>query len=462
MTKLGAPQSIRRFLRPPESSLGPEFTKEVRQKALRGWRLSSWMALVAGLLFTIPYKVFLASYFPAVLPPLGGIILAGGLGILFSHTGWGQKHPRGISMLFALFIGTLLVYSQIVSGSHVYGHFGALSMILLVMAGLGTLRPLSVLLASAYFFLLYLAAGILLDKTVGWPPPATFVFPCVSLGVAGILAVWLTAASHQSLRTAFLLRDELSGSLRRLHDTQAQLLASEKALSQSQLVAALSHELNTPFGVLLSNLKTEEQLFLRLKQKLAERGVEDLDTAKWFDLHGELNRGSVQSCQRISDLLEKLRSFTHLDESEQKTVDLNQELLAALELVKAETGMSPSVEIDLEPLPAIVVEAQKVGLALASLLRQAFRSLNEGGVVRLVSHHRDAHVQIVIEQNGEGLDPQEQKQLFDPTFVPKEGRVRALWDMATSRQIFVQHEGTLVIESPPDGGTRAIVRLPVV
>src|SRR5438093_146722 len=101
---------------------------------------------------------------------------------------------------------------------------------------LGTLQPYAVLVTAAYFILIYLLAGIFLDRGGGWPPAPTFVLEDSSLTVSNITAVWLTSFSHRVRRTEFRLRDELSRAFRELQDAQAQLLASGKALSQSQLV----------------------------------------------------------------------------------------------------------------------------------------------------------------------------------------------------------------------------------
>lgn len=287
---------IRAFLLPDEGSLGTDFVEEVQRGGLRGLRLASTVSIVAALTFTIVYKVILPNRFPTLLPSLLGMILLGATGVFISYTSFGKAYPRSLSVLLAMFIGTLLVANQLGVGSHSYGHFGGLSLILLVMASLGTLQPLAVLLSGVYFILLYLLAGIFLDSSVGWPPAATFVIGSSSLTVSGIIAIWLTSFSHRVRRTEFLLRDELGRAFRDLQDTQAQLLASEKALSQSQLVAALCHELNNPFGVIVSNLSTQEKIGPRL-----EEAHETHETAKLLRLHCRFSKdhGSAGAVARF-------------------------------------------------------------------------------------------------------------------------------------------------------------------
>jgi signal transduction histidine kinase len=455
-------ERIHAFLRPDEGALGADFVEEVRRGALRGLHRASILSIIAALTFTVVYQIILPSRFSLLLPSLLGMTLLGAIGVVASYSSFGMAHPRSPSVILAMSIGTLIVVNQVQTGSHSYGHFGGLSLILLVMASLGTLQPYAVLVTAGYFILIYLLAGLFLDRGVGWPPAATFVLGGSSLTVSGITAVWLTSFSHRVRRTEFRLRDELSRAFRELQDAQAQLLASEKALSQSQLVAALCHELNNPFGVIVSNLSTQEKIGRRLEDALASFPHTTAEIPRLLRLNQDTNQGCRVASQRISDLLERLQDFTHLDEAKTKPIDINQELLRSLEMVKSETGLSPQIEKNLNAVPTILSQPQKISLAFSSLLRNAFQALEaEGGTVKLSTTHLNQHVEIMIEDNGKGIDPQELKSIFDPKFVPQAGKVRTSWGLATSRQIFFQHKGHMELKSTPGQGTQVKVILPI-
>ena len=100
-------------------------------------------------------------------------------------------------------------------------------------------------------------------------------------------------------------------------------------------------------------------------------------------------------------------------------------------------------------------------MAFASLLRNAFQATDENGSVRLSTAHSNQHVEILIEDNGRGIDPSELKTIFDPKFVPQSGKIRTSWGLATSQQIFLQYGGRLELESTLGKGTTARVTLPV-
>jgi signal transduction histidine kinase len=84
----------------------------------------------------------------------------------------------------------------------------------------------------------------------------------------------------------------------------------------------------------------------------------------------------------------------------------------------------------------------------------------DGGLIKLSTVHLNGHVEITIEDNGMGIDPVELKAIFDPKFVPRAGKIRTSWGLATTQQILLQHKGQLEMQSLPGQGTRVKVTLP--
>ncbi|MGH9904423.1 MAG: ATP-binding protein, partial [Pyrinomonadaceae bacterium] len=187
---------------------------------------------------------------------------------------------------------------------------------------------------------------------------------------------------------------------------------------------------------------------------------------KLLSVHQELNRSSLTAAQRMNRLLERLRHFSHLDRSATQSIDLNAELLKSLEMVKSETQAVVQVETHLNPLPELLCQPQKLGIAFANLLRNAFQAVGEDGIIRVSTDHSDEnisnhHVEVLIEDNGRGIDPAELKTIFDPKFVPQSGKVKTSWGLAISQQILLQHGGQLLLKSTLGQGTIAKIILPV-
>ncbi len=160
------------------------------------------------------------------------------------------------------------------------------------------------------------------------------------------------------------------------------------------MVAALSHELNNPVGVIASNLATQEKWIQRIAEAFSLIPTNLDKVNKLLGIGQELNQGSVLALKRIRVMLERLREFTHLDEAETKYVDVNHELLTALEMVKSEIGTEVQIQKDLGTLPQIISKPGKLNLAFASLIRNALQAINQQGVIKLFSSHKNGNVEI--------------------------------------------------------------------
>ncbi|MBM3803548.1 MAG: HAMP domain-containing histidine kinase [Acidimicrobiia bacterium] len=312
-----------------------------------------------------------------------------------------------------------------------------------------------------HFLIAYSWIGLRFDPTAGWPPATSFVLHNTSLLVTGVLSMLLAAVLHRSRRTEFVLRKQLTEAFTNLQQTQARLLVSEKAAAQGQVAAALSHELNNPLAVVVGNLSTQEALSLKLRAAVAEPSSALAEISKLLAISLELNTGSLTAAKRMAGLLDRLRQFTHLEEASTQKANLNRELLHALDMVQAEIGTAANVETHLNPLPDVLCQPQRIGMAFCSLLRNAFQSLNQDGCIRISTKHSDGQVEIRIEDNGRGMNPTEIKGVFDPKFVSRGGTVRTSWGLLTSQQIIVQHGGQIELDSTPGLGTTARVPLPV-
>jgi signal transduction histidine kinase len=69
-----------------------------------------------------------------------------------------------------------------------------------------------------------------------------------------------------------------------------------------------------------------------------------------------------------------------------------------------------------------------------------------------------AHLRLVVEDTGTGIEPGVIAQVFDPFFTTKEAGTGL--GLSIVRKIVDQHAGEVQIASEPNGGTRATVTLP--
>ncbi|RMG07324.1 MAG: sensor histidine kinase, partial [Cyanobacteria bacterium J055] len=157
----------------------------------------------------------------------------------------------------------------------------------------------------------------------------------------------LYATSQANTLAAVAQAQEVRETLQKLQRTQAQLIQAEKMSSLGYLVAGIAHEINNPVNFVYGNLAplqgyTEDLLeLLALYQKFDRQPHPKIaETLKAIDLEfiqedlPKLLHSMKEGTERIRGIVRSLRSFSRLDESELKTVDVHEGLDSTLVILQ--------------------------------------------------------------------------------------------------------------------------------
>jgi len=101
-----------------------------------------------------------------------------------------------------------------------------------------------------------------------------------------------------------------------------------------------------------------------------------------------------------------------------------------------------------------------------SLFDYAIEVTPEGGAVHVYTERIEMEgapwAEICVRDEGETLDPAQLHQLFEPFFRPTEGDTPGTGlGLTLARYVVQQHGGTIHAEVATEGGTRIVVRLPL-
>lgn len=231
----------------------------------------------------------------------------------------------------------------------------------------------------------------------------------------------------------------------RLQHTVEQLMHSDKLAALGKLIASIAHEFNNPlFGVL-------NVVELTLEQKgLSEEIV-------------KLLRLAVRECNRMADMIRKLREFYKPSDGVIVAIDVHQAIEGVLLLQNKELQVRKiKVHKIYDPkLPLIFAVEDQIKQVFLNLLQNATDAMPEGGgLIDIVTETLGTFVKVTISDSGEGISEENIKKIFEPFFTTRAVEGTGL-GLPVSYNIIKSLGGEINVESKIGRGTTFTVLLPL-
>jgi two-component system, NtrC family, sensor kinase len=244
-----------------------------------------------------------------------------------------------------------------------------------------------------------------------------------------------------------------------LQTTQTQLVQSAKMASLGELVAGVAHEINNPLAFALGHLDTVVRSLARVEARLRAH-LDDEVTPQWnraLDRLREMQTGLM----RIQELVTKLRTFSRLDEGEQKQVSVRESVASLLTILEHRCDERIEVVTSFSELDFVECYPSLLNQAVMNLVSNAIDAMAEGGRLTISTRAEGDSYSIVVEDTGCGIPEEIRDRVLEPFFTTKPVGQGTGLGLAIAYSIAKKHGGDLVLAPASGGGTSAIFRFPL-
>jgi signal transduction histidine kinase len=284
----------------------------------------------------------------------------------------------------------------------------------------------------------------------------------------------------------------LSGTLADLKESQVQLVQAEKMSSLGQLVAGISHEINTPLLYLANNAELiRERLeplrdfiacttaaFAIKSEQFTDRAeyqakfvnalkdvktmLRDEELEATVEEIQDLTRDSIAGLGELTQMAQSLKDFSRLDRAPTARFDvhagLDKTLLIAKNIVKHKASVTKSYG----EIPEIACSPSQINQVFLNIITNAAQAIETHGEIVIATKMYDAdHVAIRISDTGCGIPEENLSKIRDPFFTTKEVGTGTGLGLSIVDEIIRSHNGQLLVESEVGKGSTFTVVLPV-
>jgi PAS domain S-box-containing protein len=260
-----------------------------------------------------------------------------------------------------------------------------------------------------------------------------------------LTATLIAGADGGALGSSLIVRDNRLQS--RLED---QMRRSERLAAISVMAAGLAHEINNPLAIIGNRIEC------------MQRDVRD----KWSDTSLAADLDVLQQhVARLRELTTSLLRFARDDRGEAGPVALGALAESTVALLHRTMAMRRlHLQLHIKPgVPDVIGYEKAIETVIVNLLLNAADATPPDGTVTLsIRCSADGEaVEIEVRDTGHGLAPELRERVFDPFFTTKGPGHGTGLGLTVCRSIVDRHGGVIAVDTPPDGGCRFVVTIPL-
>jgi len=239
----------------------------------------------------------------------------------------------------------------------------------------------------------------------------------------------------------------LQSALLELKSTKEELESREKLASIGRMAAGIAHEINNPLSFVISNFSSMDKyldsiMTLQTMQSELLTCIDIQQSQEAQKLKASLTSfkqkegiefilediraivtDSFNGLQRVENIIADLRTFTDVKTNEGDTCDIQKVLNEILKVYKYDEKRPVDIHCEIPSLAPIPFNTGLIEQVLNNVLKNAIQALEGANVVKPVVtikvFNESECFNLVVRDNGPGIDEPTKAKMYDPFFTTK-------------------------------------------
>jgi signal transduction histidine kinase len=250
-------------------------------------------------------------------------------------------------------------------------------------------------------------------------------------------------------------------------DVEEQLMQSAKLSALGQMVAGITHEINTPLAYVKAVFELIQERVTALPVKSVRDIADEQDDEAVREAQEELEmllQDGLHGIEEITTLVRTMKNFSRLDKGNIESFSVEEGLESALLIARPQLKYVADVAREFDSVPQIMCSPSQIRQVLLNLIvnaADAMATMQRRGVLTLRTRITSSDtVQIDIGDNGPGISAEDISKIFDPFFTTKPIGEGTGMGLSICYRIIENHGGTITVSSRPGKGTVFTLTLP--
>lgn len=264
-----------------------------------------------------------------------------------------------------------------------------------------------------------------------------------------------------------LQKEKLESTITELQATQKKLVESEKMASLGNLVAGISHEINTPIGIGIAAITTLNTKVQSITTLFEDKKMKQTDLLTYLATAKESARLIQTNLNRTGELVKSFKRISVDEITEQmRTFNLNQyinDIVRSLEPKINEKVVGVKIicpdNIEMNSYPGAY--AQIYTNLISNTILHGYKN-KEGGTITITCEAKGNTIRMVYADDGNGMAPEVVEKVFNPFFTTNMQTGNGLGMNIVYNIVTQKLQGDIVCKSELGKGVSFIIDCPVI